>query len=381
MAARNIAYGEADGWSPAVPKWLPAVSAWAVSARLARPPLATTSRPVPAVRGTGSRRLVLSDGSGALVLEELEHAQPAARDLCRAGWLRHERRRFPMTALPGRRRRCRPLHEERAARCRPGSSSGRLHQRPWHLHPGRRHRRDRRGEERVRRACPCAVDEFDQSMTGHLLGAAGAGGGDLQRAGPARPGVAPPTINPVTRKKVATSTWWPTEASRARSTWPCRTRSVSAGPTAPWCSGGSPTDAGLVDASAEPSVRDRGLAYGDGLFETLAVRRHAAFLSATWRAWKRGVDASRSSRRRSVAPGVAGVLRGAGRWCRQADRHPRRGFAWLRAACRGLAAANPLRIAASGLSRAPLAEGVRLFACRTRLAEQPLLAGLSTSTA
>ncbi len=35
--------------------------------------------------------------------------------------------------------------------------------------------------------------------------------------------------------------------------------------------------------AAELSVRDRGLAYGDGLFETLAVR-----------AWKRGVGAWRS---------------------------------------------------------------------------------------
>lgn len=53
MAARNIAYGEADVMVAGGSKWLPAVSAWVVSARLARSPLATTSRPVPAVRGTG----------------------------------------------------------------------------------------------------------------------------------------------------------------------------------------------------------------------------------------------------------------------------------------------------------------------------------------
>ena len=54
--------------------------------------------------------------------------------------------------------------------------------------------------------------------------------------------------------------------------------------------------------AAELSVRDRGLAYGDGLFETLAVRAGTPRLwSATWRAWKRGVDASRSSRRRVPA--------------------------------------------------------------------------------
>lgn len=131
--------------------------------------------------------------------------------------------------------------------------------------------------------------------------------------------------------------------------------------------------------AAELSVRDRGLAYGDGLLETLAVRagtprlleRHLARLEEGCRRPGR-----LSSTPRSVAPGVAGVLRGAlGDGVAKLIVTCGEGSVRLRAACRGLAAANPLRIAASGLSRAPLAKA-RLFACRTRLAEQPLLAGL-----
>lgn len=160
----------------------------AASARLARSPLATTSRPAPAVRGTDRDGFVLSDGSGALVLEELEHAPACGADLCRAGWLRHERRRLPHD-------RALPEDGAGAARCMKNAL------RDAGLDPRQvdyinahgtstlvATAGDRAAEERVRRACPCAVDEFDQVDDRPPVGCRRCGGGDLQRAGPARPG-------------------------------------------------------------------------------------------------------------------------------------------------------------------------------------------------
>lgn len=130
--------------------------------------------------------------------------------------------------------------------------------------------------------------------------------------------------------------------------------------------------------AAELSVRDRGLAYGDGLFETLAVRagtprlleRHLARLEEGCRRLAIPLDTAALRQEllafcAALGDGVAKLIvtRGEGL----------RGYA-------PPAEASPRRIL-SGSPRPAYPErhwqqGVRLFACRTRLAEQPLLAGL-----
>lgn len=126
------------------------------------------------------------------------------------------------------------------------------------------------------------------------------------------------------------------------------------------------------------SVRDRGLAYGDGLFETIAVRggqitllaRHMARLAQGCQRLSIALDMTLMQDElqafaAQLGDGVAKltVTRGQGQ----------RGYA-LPQPC------QPLRI----LQAAPMPhypaehaeQGVRLFPCATRLAEQPLLAGL-----
>lgn len=126
------------------------------------------------------------------------------------------------------------------------------------------------------------------------------------------------------------------------------------------------------------SVRDRGLAYGDGLFETLAVRggrirllpRHLARLAEGCRRLSLPLDlalveAELTTFAAQAGEGVAKLLvtRGEGQ----------RGYAPPEPC-------QPLRILQSApLPQYPVAhaeQGVRLFPCATRLAEQPLLAGL-----
>ena len=126
------------------------------------------------------------------------------------------------------------------------------------------------------------------------------------------------------------------------------------------------------------SLRDRGLAYGDGLFETIAVRagmpslldRHMARLSEG--CLRLGIPIEPSAIRAEVlafsqllGEGVAKLIvtRGDG--------------------LRGYAApqpAQPRRIlqggAQPGYPAVNAEQGVRLFPCATRLAEQPALAGL-----
>ncbi|HBZ93517.1 MAG TPA: aminodeoxychorismate lyase, partial [Pseudomonas sp.] len=126
------------------------------------------------------------------------------------------------------------------------------------------------------------------------------------------------------------------------------------------------------------SVRDRGLAYGDGLFETIAVRggripllaRHMARLADGCRRLSIPLDLPQMESELQAFAGQLGdgvaklvVTRGEGQ----------RGYAPPQPC-------QPLRI----LQAAPLPQypavhaeqGVRLFPCETRLAEQPLLAGL-----
>lgn len=126
------------------------------------------------------------------------------------------------------------------------------------------------------------------------------------------------------------------------------------------------------------SLRDRGLAYGDGLFETLAVRggcipllaRHLARLAEGCRRLAIPLDLALMESELQAFAGQLGegvakliVTRGEGQ----------RGYAPPQPC-------QPLRILqAAPLPQYPAAhaeQGVRLFPCVTRLAEQPLLAGL-----
>lgn len=126
------------------------------------------------------------------------------------------------------------------------------------------------------------------------------------------------------------------------------------------------------------SLLDRGLAYGDGLFETIAVHngqprllaRHLARLSESAQRLRLPLDLSVLEAEllafcTQLGEGVAKLIvtRGEGL----------RGYA-------APAAAQPRRILLGSPAPAYAAgnagQGVRLFPCATRLAEQPLLAGL-----
>lgn len=126
------------------------------------------------------------------------------------------------------------------------------------------------------------------------------------------------------------------------------------------------------------SIRDRGLAYGDGLFETIAVRggrppllaRHLARLEEGCRRLAIPLDLALVEAELLAFAGQLGegvaklvVTRGEGQ----------RGYAPPQPC-------QPLRILQGApMPRYPEAhaeQGVRLFPCMTRLAEQPLLAGL-----
>lgn len=126
------------------------------------------------------------------------------------------------------------------------------------------------------------------------------------------------------------------------------------------------------------SIRDRGLAYGDGLFETIAVRagqprlltRHMARLQDGCRRLAIELDAQQMQAEllafaAEMGEGVAKLIvtRGEGQ----------RGYLPPQPC-------QPLRIlqgaAFPAYPAAHAEQGVRLFPCVTRLAEQPLLAGL-----
>ncbi|WP_339485460.1 aminodeoxychorismate lyase [Pseudomonas sp. EL_65y_Pfl2_R95] len=126
------------------------------------------------------------------------------------------------------------------------------------------------------------------------------------------------------------------------------------------------------------SIKDRGLAYGDGLFETVAVtagapvllERHLSRLAQSCAQLKIELDHALVRTElltfcAALGDGVAKLIitRGDGL----------RGYA-------PPPAAQPRRILQSSATPAYAPEnaeqGVRLFACATRLAEQPLLAGM-----
>lgn len=126
------------------------------------------------------------------------------------------------------------------------------------------------------------------------------------------------------------------------------------------------------------SVTDRGLAYGDGLFETIGVRhgrpqlfeRHLNRLAEGCQRLAIPADlalvrAELLAFASEMGEGVAKLVltRGDGL----------RGYAAPAAASpRRLLLASPLPVYAAGNAE----HGIRLFPCTTRLAEQPLLAGL-----
>lgn len=130
-------------------------------------------------------------------------------------------------------------------------------------------------------------------------------------------------------------------------------------------------------ADAVP-LADRGLAYGDGLFETIAVRaagmplleRHLARLAhgAQRLGLPLGIEALRielAAFAAALGDGVAKLIvtRGDGL----------RGYAPPAGArCRRILTGNP----PPAYPTAHREQGVRLYPCATRLAEQPLLAGL-----
>ncbi|MCF5713507.1 MULTISPECIES: aminodeoxychorismate lyase [Pseudomonas syringae group] len=126
------------------------------------------------------------------------------------------------------------------------------------------------------------------------------------------------------------------------------------------------------------SVKDRGLAYGDGVFETMAVKagrpllldRHLQRLETGCQRLAISVDLAlvHSEMTRFAAELGDGVMkliltRGDGQ----------RGYAPAANACSRRILQGS---AAPAYPAAHAEQGVRLFACQTRLAEQPLLAGL-----
>ena len=129
---------------------------------------------------------------------------------------------------------------------------------------------------------------------------------------------------------------------------------------------------------AELPVADRGLAYGDGLFETIAVRNgraallphHLARLEDGLRRLAIDVDVTQveaelSAFAAELHTGVAKLLitRGDGL----------RGYAAPQPSrARRILLGNPLPAYPTSNAES----GIRLFPCATRLAEQPLLAGL-----
>jgi 3-oxoacyl-(acyl-carrier-protein) synthase len=250
MAARNIAYDEADvmiaGGAEMAACGLGMGgfgASRALSTRNDEPTRA--SRPW----DKGRDGFVLSDGAGALVLEELEHAK------ARGATIYAELIGFGMSG-DAYHMTSPPADGAGAARCitnalrdarinRPGA----VHQRPRHLDPCRRPGRSQCDQVGVRRARLQAGGQLDQVHDRPPAGCGGRGRGDLQRAGDQQPGGAT-DHQPRRAGRRLRSRFRAAHGAHGRSMSCCPTRSGLAAPTARWCSAGSPADAQLGRRSA-----------------------------------------------------------------------------------------------------------------------------------
>lgn len=126
------------------------------------------------------------------------------------------------------------------------------------------------------------------------------------------------------------------------------------------------------------ALADRGLAYGDGLFETIKVRKGRALL------FERHLARLQDGCQRLAIPCDMPVLRAELQaYMQQLGQGVCKLILTRGAGQRGYASPSPCVpqriLQASSAPQWPsahAAEGVRLFACQLRLAEQPLLAGL-----
>jgi len=126
------------------------------------------------------------------------------------------------------------------------------------------------------------------------------------------------------------------------------------------------------------SVHDRGLAYGDGLFETIRVVDGRACLLE-----RHLQRVGEGCRRLAIPVDLAGLREELVHFCRELGRGVAKLILTRGAGQRGYAPPQPCQprrlLLGSALPAYPsqhAESGVRLFPCATRLAEQPLLAGI-----
>ena len=117
---------------------------------------------------------VMGEGSGVVVLEELEHAKArGARIYAEIVGYGNTADANDVTApSPGRRRR--PLHEDGPEQCRPQPGGHLLHQRPRHFHTPRGHCGNPGHQDGLRPPRLKLAVSSTKGATGHMLGAAGA---------------------------------------------------------------------------------------------------------------------------------------------------------------------------------------------------------------
>lgn len=246
MAARNIAYGEADvmiaGGAEMAACGLGMGgfgAARALSTRNDEPTRA--SRPW----DKGRDGFVLSDGAGALVLEELEHARArGARIYAELVGFGTSGDAFHMTSPPE--------DGAGAARCMANAlkDAGLAPEAVQYINA--HGTSTSAGDLAEVRAIKTVFGEHahklavssTKSMVGHLLGAAGAVEAIFSVLA-IRDQVAPPPSTWTSPTKTVTWTSCLMRHARCRSMWCCRTRSALVVPTAPWYSAGSPSDGTL----------------------------------------------------------------------------------------------------------------------------------------